>query len=232
MNNKSGTTMTEVIAAFALSGIFLISASFVLTRGMKLYFHMQSAVRAVSISDLILDKITSEISAADIPAKGEMSGYYFLLDPEGRWIAFRSRNGSPAAIFADYGTEGKEGGGQLIVRFYGTEDSGAGNAGAGNARAGNTGRAQAGIDWKYDSSVYMGYQITELLFTRPDPEGHPDVLRIDLTMQNSGTGHTYHTFCFAENYDSGGADNIHVQEGSQGGLAGLPGNFAEFAVGP
>lgn len=41
-----------------------------------------------------------------------------------------------------------------------------------------------GDDWRFDDSVYSGYEIASLTLLQPRPDTHPNVIRIDLTLYN------------------------------------------------
>ena len=56
-----------------------------------------------------------------------------------------------------------------------------------------------------------GYEIEHLSFTRDDPEEHPDVVRIDLTLKHRQSGYTYSTFRYVESSGSDQEDEILLQ---------------------
>ena len=49
---KSGITLVELIVAFALIGLFMTAASFVLTSSLRLFTRMQSVSSAVTVRDV------------------------------------------------------------------------------------------------------------------------------------------------------------------------------------
>lgn len=195
---KAGTTLVELIVTFALIGIFMTAAASMLTSSLRLFTRMQSTSRAILVSDNLLDKITGEISAAKtFNSNSEQDGYYFWLEPgveQSRWIVFQNRNASPIALFASESTAtGKAdtaamGEGQLFLKYY--KISGAEEY-----------RDQEEIDWHYDSRIYMGYKISDLHFSIEDPEDHPDVVRVDMTLTHTKTGFTYESFRYARCYN-------------------------------
>lgn len=202
LDDKSGTTLVELIVTFALIGLFMTAATGMLTSSLQMFGRMQATSSAITVSDLILDKVSGEIVAADIPKKteGSNSGYYFWLEPEvatqevkSRWVVFRNRSKSPIAIFAAPTTEGGEvdiagmGKGQLFIRYY--------------AVSKEEQKAVEEIDWHFDSNVYMDYTIERLNFSRENAGEHPNVVRIDLTLRNKKTGFEYSSYRYAENYN-------------------------------
>lgn len=207
MRNKNGATLVELLVTFALIGIFMAAVTAMLMSSLRLFGRMQDTSSAVTVSDLILDKITGEITAADIPEKGSTasSGYYFWLEPKqaaegsrsgeaakSRWVVFRNRSGSPIGIFAgESGDVSPEnmGKGQLFIKYY--------------AVSKDKQKEVEEIDWHFDNNVYMGYKITDLYFEQEDPEHHPNVVTVHLTIKNERTGFEYSAHRYAEcyNYD-------------------------------
>lgn len=187
-SNISGTTLVELVVTFALMGIFIIAATFVITSSVRLFYQMRSVADSAIVSDLILEKVVGEISAADVEQEGKSSGYCFWLGDKNQgedWIAFCNRSGSPVSIFAQDG--------RLVVRYYeDTEESITENLAVEPAWE---------MDWSFDDNVYMGYEITELKFSQPQPSSHPNVIRVDLTMKNTRTGYEYTTHRYARNYN-------------------------------
>lgn len=200
----AGTTLVELIVTFALIGIFMTAASFMLSSTLNLFARMQATYSAVTVSDLLLDKIAGEIAAAREPQMDKNDeaigdGYYFWMaaDEKSEWITMWNRSKSPLAIYAEPDPKNSEEGRVLCLKYYETVR---GNASV--SREGTTIKTPE-INWHFDENVYMGYRITEdgLTFTREDPENHPNVIRIDLEIRNERTGFTYQTSRYAESYN-------------------------------
>lgn len=216
MKHKNGTTLVELIVTFALLGLFMTAATTMLTSSLQMFSRMQATSSAITVSDLILDKIAGEIVAADIPEKdmGRDNGYYFWLEPEktiqlsetetvqgSQWVVFRNRSKSPIAIFASpAAAQGEDaihgmGAGQLIIRYYavsGDKDK--------TPQKGNQ-KAVEEIDWHFDNKVYMNYTIENLWFSRDNVQNHPNVIKINLVLKNKQTGFKYFSYRYAENYN-------------------------------
>lgn len=216
MKHKNGTTLVELIVTFALLGLFMTAATTMLTSSLQMFSRMQATSSAITVSDLILDKIAGEIVAADIPEKdmGRDNGYYFWLEPEktiqlsetetvqgSQWVVFRNRSKSPIAIFASpAAAQGEDaihgmGAGQLIIRYYavsGDKDK--------TPQKGNQ-KAVEEIDWHFDNKVYMNYTIENLWFSRDNVQNHPNVIKINLILKNEQTGFKYFSYRYAENYN-------------------------------
>lgn len=138
----NGMTLVELIVALALTGMFAACAVMMLSSSLRLHTRIQAISDAVIVSHLLLDRIAEEISAADIPAKGEDS----TAIPE----------------FLDAG--------QWTDRYC-------------------------------EERYYLGYYIENLSFSRDEPDMHPEVIRIDLTLKNSKTGFQYTAFQYTKNYN-------------------------------
>lgn len=137
-----GMTLVELIVALALTGMFAVCAVMMLSSGMRLHTRIQAISDAAIVSQLLLDRIAEEISAADIPAKGEGSGAIPEFLDAGQWT-----------------------------------------------------------DRYCEERYYLGYYIENLSFSRDEPDMHPGVIRIDLTLRNSKTGFQYTAFQYTKNYN-------------------------------
>lgn len=195
IKGNAGITLVELIVTFALIGLFMTAASFVLSNSLRMFQRMESTSKAVTVSDLILDKISGEIAAADVERADKEQGYYFWLgggadDPESngsQWVAFCNRSKSPISIYQSDG--------RLIIKYYAISD---GNSG------GNVVKPVEEIDWKFDDNVYMGFKIESLTFSRPQPVKRPNVICIDLKLKHERTGFTYSAYRYASNYNYDG----------------------------
>lgn len=71
-------------------------------------------------------------------------------------------------------------------------------------------------DRYFDERYYLGYYIENLSFSRDEPDAHPGVVRIDLTLKNSKTGFQYTAFQYTKNYNCasegvvGGSGDVRV----------------------
>ena len=218
-------TLVELIVTFALIGLFMTAAALMVSSTLRLFTRMQATSHAITVSDMILDKVAGEISAAILPVGNPgADDYYFWMDSSdgGDWVTFKNRMGSPIAIFAAHRNEDGSadtanadslGEGELFVRYY--ELAGGGNV-----------REQPEVDWRYDDRVYMGYQITELSFSQADKEHNPGVIRIDLVLKHKDTGFVYPTYRFARIYNTVYANGDYIGERTEG----LPENAEDFEI--
>lgn len=211
--NVRGMTLVELIVTLALMGIFMTAVSLLITSGARMLYRMQSVSNAVVVSELILGKVTGEIAAADVEREGKTTGYYFWIgdhDQGEDWVVFSNPSGNPIAIFADEG--------RLILRYYAvTEESLVENRIEDLAGEG---------DWEFEDEAYRGYQISSLIFTRPQPDTHPEVLRVDLTLEHSQTGYVYAAYRYGKNYNFDGVGKRFCLRND--GESCMPSQAAEF----
>ncbi len=230
VREQRGTTLVELIVTFALIGLFMAAASVMMTTSLRLFTRMQATSRAVTVSDMILDKVAGEISAAVLPVGSPgADDYYFWLESSenGNWVAFKNRLGSPVAIFAaprdgaaGNADAGSLGSGELFVRYYEL------------VNGEHVLRKQPEVDWRYDDQVYMGYRITKLSFSQADRGEKPGVIKIDLTLKHEATGFEYSAHRFARVYNAAYTTGDYLGERNEfePGNSGLPGKAEDFEI--
>lgn len=74
--DNQGTTILEMVVCFALLGIFLVAAGAFISHVTMLYYNTKGEIAAREVSDIILEKVSSEIDGAET---FEKCG---VLDPE------------------------------------------------------------------------------------------------------------------------------------------------------
>lgn len=169
---RKGYTLVEVIVSFALTGMFLAAASVMIAQSIRLHDRMKSTIDAVTVSDILLDKVAGEITGAE---NSGYAGSKVILAAEGR-------NGCPSITLTNREdrtveitrTE-EEGNPYLLLWYYPTRE---------NPEA---------APWTYDKKLYQGFVIEALDFERLEREnGIPsNVIRISLTIRNEKSGFTY-----------------------------------------
>ncbi|MDO4458917.1 MAG: hypothetical protein Q4C42_02375 [Clostridia bacterium] len=81
LRGKSGVTLAELLITFALTAIFTVGAIVVITPGFRIYSNMKTLNEAAVVSDIILDRISVDISTA---------GNNVTIDESGKIISFDS----------------------------------------------------------------------------------------------------------------------------------------------
>lgn len=77
-NDQRGLTLTELIVTFALMGILLSAVAMILTASMSLHTELTSVMYSANVSELLLDKITGELTMAQATGNATIS----LKEPE------------------------------------------------------------------------------------------------------------------------------------------------------
>jgi len=149
---NKGTTLIEMIVAFALLGIFLAVATAVIVRIANLYYDIKGETYAEQVSDILLEKISSEIDGAK----------YYSGDPKsiplidgninnniGESIKLIDKTGTSVKLYTDSN-------GMFAIYYDAINDT---------VNPDNDRKATV---WKFDENVYNGFALTELKFIRGD----------------------------------------------------------------
>ena len=170
--NNKGTTLAEMIVTFALVGIFLVSASGIISSAVLVHGELTATMYAQSVGEMLLDKITGELCAASntgsdamiITERTEQENY------SGNEVAYYDRDGRAARILVEDG---------LLVIHYDEL-----------VRVQDDGEVLtlAEQDWKLDGKAYMGYRISELQIERLNDS---NVMEVKLKIKNLKTGFEY-----------------------------------------
>ncbi len=187
-SSQDGIAMVELLAGMVLTGILMTAGIFVFTTCMKFFERMESEAAARKVSDLILETISGEIAASVIPEELIGDGGGFWLSEDGTELTCYDHSGRRMTVCAsEYDEDLEEGGGLVMWYQENTAD----------VLESESDPASLWKDEKFDKTAYMGFRITKLLFSRPTPESHPEVIRIDLTLYDPRTGAEYSTNTYA-----------------------------------
>ncbi len=161
--NSQGSTLVEMIVVFALLSIFMVAASTIVANIISTYYHVKGETYARQVSDIVMEKAVSEIEGAkysdgaetDIPVFGGDKSLYFgdtlsLYDRTDTHITMSSKERSVGSeykeLYVDYS--------RITYTADDLEDL-----------------SREATSWKFDTNVYNGYGITELVFARADKLG-------------------------------------------------------------
>ena len=149
IKNNKGSTLVEMIVSFALLAIFLASASVIIGLITTMYFEVKGETYAKQVSDILLEKVVSEIEGAiytegDIVNNpridGEVSNSFgdsiSVIDKTDTSVTLRVED---SRLVLDYD--------EIIDE---QDESNNRNA----------------TTWKFDSSVYNGFVITDFKLIR------------------------------------------------------------------
>lgn len=157
--NNYGITMIEMIVSFALLAIFLVAASMFISSITSLYYSVKGETYARQVSDILMQKIESEIDGAKFgndEVNSKSNPKITVGKPTnqsvdegiGDTIDLIDKTDTHIRIFRS-SNESNPTSGEIVVHYYPIGSSSA-------------------IDWKFDDSVYNGYRVEELHFIRGD----------------------------------------------------------------
>lgn len=171
---KKGASLVELILVFMLLSILLVGVSQMLIISVRVYHNIRGLNEAYQVSDTLLDKISGEIEGAQVGVSGvreedNSDTATLKIEDSNKKIDLYDRTGSHIYITVD---EKK-----LLIYYYEVVSE--------NEDGSRKTTRYEAVDWRYDESVYMGYEIEKLSFQRSD-EYMPNVIIVTLTLGKNG----------------------------------------------
>lgn len=161
-NNNRGTTILEMIVCFLLLGIFLAASAAFIAHITMLYYNTKGEINGREVSDIILEKIASEIDGAETFDKcGVMDPAFINAEYSNGTDVFYKENGLDSTIpvkalelydktdthvSINFDPE-KEG---IRIHYYAINDK-------------DDTKDRNKTDWYFDESVYNGYAVKDLI---------------------------------------------------------------------
>ena len=163
--NNRGTTLVEMIVAFALLAVFLASAASIIGTVSTMYYQIKSETYSKQVSDIILEKLSSEISGAMYFTHTDI-GNPIILDEEGeisetgigKTIELYDKTNTHISISADTDA------GILLLHYYEIDISHKIDDELVEINYGEK-------NWGFQDSIYNEYRIADLTFVRGDSLG-------------------------------------------------------------
>ena len=148
MKNNHGSTLVEMIVCFALMGIFMAAAAAIIAAITSLYFNIKGEIYSREVSDIIMEKITSELDGAEY-FKSNSSKELNPKISSNSSIELCDKTDTHVTLEMD-DTNG------FKVHYHeikytiteGEEDK----------------KNRSAIDWRFDEKMFNGFNITELKF--------------------------------------------------------------------
>lgn len=205
--DRKGVTMVEMIVSFALLGILMVAASYVISGGLSIYYRVKDTNYAQMVSDTVLDKIAGEVAGAEVGANaactitisdGSKADGVTNPPAKGKMIAFYNRYGSPIVISAHLDDNIED----YMETSY-TDDVEIGAAVI-HYRPVNQGTIaeQKATNWTFDQSAYMNYRVTDLTFEQYQKgDKNTNVIIITLKIQNQKNGFEFEQTRYVECYN-------------------------------
>ena len=165
LKRNMGTTLIEMVVAFALLGIFLVAAASIISNVTGMYYNVKAETYSKQVSDIVLKKVAFEIegaewvdvntdnlkiiSSADLSkARKNASGADNVKEAEsgvGSGVLLYDRTDSRVLLYAEDD--------ELIVHYY-------------EIKQGT--RYYNATDWKFSDRVYNGFKVEKMDFVRGD----------------------------------------------------------------
>ena len=196
IKDDRGFTLVELLTTFVLLSIFMVAATQVISSTINVYFRTKSEAYGRQVSQIISEKVTSQIAGCEYAAEATPTIYDPTAAPgTSNSIDLYDRTGTKVNI-------SRNGYNKLNIKYYavttGEEDN----------KFNET-------NWTFGDNAYMGFDITELRFSwangattetppkdadAPSSSYGPNVIRIDMTIHSERYG-DYSTVQYVEMYN-------------------------------
>ena len=147
--DNRGTTLVEMLVCFVLLGIFLIAASMFITNIADLFYRMKGETYSRQVSDIILEKVASEIDGAEY---GDASISDPRIAADYSYIDVYDKTDTHVKVNFEKDESGK---GEIKINYYPINRQ-------------ETSENREGTVWTFDESVYYGFQIEDMKIVRAD----------------------------------------------------------------
>lgn len=181
--NNSGTTLVELMVTFALLGMLMVQASYVISSITSAYYQIKGNDIGMQVANVVMTKISGQLeNARNVvivsedymePGGEAVTGTLILA---GDAAEFRNGNGSHVKLCL----EGDEDRKYLSLHYY--------EVASVNEETGEEEQVYKAVDWKYDSAMYMGYHIRNLQFAMAGTEYDSNVIRVTLELESPQYG--------------------------------------------
>lgn len=214
LKNRQGVTLVELIVTFALLSMFATSTCLMAASAIKVYHQIRGLNNALQVSDTLMDKITGVFEGAQVgSAKGHLvkDSRTLKVASDGSFVDLYDRTGSHIVI-----TTTDSGGvipgrdmpsevlkNQLLIYYYPVITSRTDPTGTEIKES-----VYDGVDWRYDTSAYMGFSIKSLDFSWVGKDGgaYPEnVFKVELVLTSDRYGE-FKSTRFVECYNFSSAE--------------------------
>lgn len=159
LNKNAGFTLVEMIATFALLGLFMVAASRVISYTTSVYYQAKGATYGMQVASVVSNKMVGLIEGAKagkpkVKTTGTGKDEISLIDETGSSISITADD--YIRIHYDEVTEGS-------IKYD-------------------------AVDWRFDPKAYMGYKVKELKFENPGSEYPENVLKMTLVLTSPKYG--------------------------------------------
>ena len=151
LRDNHGTTLIEMIVCFAVLSIFMVCATMLISTITMLYYNIQGEIYSREVSDIVMEKMVSEIDGAEYSKSG-------LTDPpiienENTKITLCDKTDTKVSLYNGTDVDADKG---LIVDYHEINYLESGVR--------NDELSRYGTKWFFDSSVYNGFKVKDIKF--------------------------------------------------------------------
>lgn len=155
--NNQGTTLVEMLVCFVLLAIFLVAAFSIITHISSLYFQVKGETYGKQVSDILMEKIQSEIEGAkfdgDVVLIGNGTAEGTESNVTGSNITLYDKTNTRVMLYTDAFsvTDSDK---VLKIKYYGFTDSE------------DPDKSRLNDMWAFDKKMYNGYKVKEMRFIK------------------------------------------------------------------
>lgn len=172
IEKKRGYTLVELIVSFALIGIFMVTAGMVLANAYKVHTEISNLSKAQTVSDMILESISSELSSAQNYNLKDKDKAVIITDGQ---VDFMNAQGIPTTLSVKYDDVTDHSKGGYLQVIYPAD----------NVETDETNDATL----YFGKNTYLRNKIIDLKFEKL--EDNKNVITTTLTIKNQITGFTF-----------------------------------------
>lgn len=169
---KKGTTLVELIIAFALIGLFVVGSSQMIGVSLKTYHKIRGISYAKQVSDTLMDKITGEIEGGTkwtLRSGSNGDSIMDMTDKTGSHICITTTDNRGEVETGSAVTWEADQINGLLIYYYavGLYES---------------------VGWTYDESMYMEFEIDQLKITEAGEGYGKDIIKVELNLISNKYG--------------------------------------------
>ncbi len=159
--DNKGMTLVEMVVSFALLGILVAASTVIISNVTMLYYRVRGENYARQISNIVITKVTSEVAGAKVDNKNIAANPKILKSVDGvdnisgNAIRLFDRTDTEVIIYVTDGV--------LVINYPKIRDEE------------NPDNNRVSTDWKYDKSIYNGFNIKELYFVQAATPDNEDI---------------------------------------------------------
>lgn len=150
LKDNHGTTFVEMIVCFALLSIFMVCAATIISSITMMYYNIKGEIYARQVSDIVLEKIASEIDGAQYSEKN--SSMVPAIEDHNK-ITLYDKTDTQVSLYNGTGEDSDKG---LIIDYHEIKYIENGVE--------NTDYSRVQTKWFFEKSLYNGFEIKEIKF--------------------------------------------------------------------